>query len=130
MKSNIYSILDQLLYENGELSLTRCLSCLGYIVFIIGSAYLLLNHLDWRSYDVFAAYTGGAGLGLQFGNKFINSKYNSPIGSFVGSMSNTFMPNSMNNNTPSSSFVSCNHMTTSCRSGSMAAEKNANIGKK
>lgn len=129
MKRHIESILDQLLYENGELSLTRCLSCLGYIVFIIGSAYLLLNHLEWGSYDVFAAYTGGAGLGLQFGNKFINSKYNSPIGSFVGPISSTLMPRPMNN-VPPAKFVESDHMNKAHTADLPTEEKNANIGKK
>ena len=126
MKRHIESILDQLLYENGELSLTRCLSCLGYIVFIIGSAYLLLNHLEWGSYDVFAAYTG---LGLQFGNKFINSKYNSPIGSFVGPISSTHMPRPMNN-VPPAKFVESDHMSKAHTADLPTEEKNANIGKK
>lgn len=71
-----------LLYENGQVSLTRFLSCVGYLAFIGGSFYMLSNNINWDSYDVFAAYTGGCALGLQFGNKFINSKYNSAPGSY------------------------------------------------
>ena len=52
-------------------------------LFAIGSFYLLINNINWAGYDVFAGYTGGGGVALQFGNKFINSKYNSAPGSYA-----------------------------------------------
>ena len=73
------------LYENGELSLTRVISLSGFILFALGSLYLLINNIDWSGYSTFAGYTGGGGAALQFGNKFINSKYNSAPGSYSSS---------------------------------------------
>lgn len=82
MSTRIINWLHGLLYENNTPSLTRFLSCIGYAAFIIGSFYMLINNINWGSYDVFAAYTGGVGFGLQLGNKFINSKYNSIAGGY------------------------------------------------
>lgn len=82
-------ILYDLFYEDKVLSLTRVLSCLGYSLFAIGSLYLMVNQIEWGGYDIFAAYTGGGGAVLQFGNKFINSKYNSAPGSYKQNCSST-----------------------------------------
>lgn len=76
-------ILNELFYENNSLSLTRLIAFGGYLLFAIGSFYLLINNINWAGYDVFAGYTGGGGVALQFGNKFINSKYNSAPGSYA-----------------------------------------------
>ena len=76
------TMLKDLFYENDTLSLTRVLAFGGFASFIGGSAYLMINNITWSDYTVFASYTGGAGLALQFGNKFINSKYNSLPGSY------------------------------------------------
>ena len=79
--SSAKRIISSCFFEDGNLSLTRVLAFTGYIVFIIGSFYLMYENKHWEDYSVFASYTGGGGLALQFGNKFVNSKYNSIIGS-------------------------------------------------
>ena len=78
----IKSCLVGALYEDGELSLTRVIALSGFILFALGSLYLLINNIDWSGYSTFAGYTGGGGAALQFGNKFINSKYNSIDGGY------------------------------------------------
>lgn len=70
----------EMLKENGVYSLTRVLPTLGYIVFIIVSITLALLGKDWRNYGEFAMATGGAVI-VQLGNKWINSRYNTPLGS-------------------------------------------------
>lgn len=75
-------ILQDLFYENSQVSLTRVLAFLGYVLFAIGSFYLMFNNYHWDGYEIFAIYTGGGGTALQFANKFINSKYNSTLGSY------------------------------------------------
>lgn len=82
------TMLKDLFYENDTLSLTRVLAFGGFASFIGGSAYLMINNITWSDYTVFASYTGGAGLALQFGNKFINSKYNSLPGSYEDANNN------------------------------------------
>ena len=79
--SSAKRIIGSCFFEDGNLSLTRVLAFTGYLVFIIGSFYLMYENKHWEDYSVFASYTGGGGLALQFGNKFVNSKYNSIIGS-------------------------------------------------
>lgn len=76
-------LFRQLFYECGIFSLTRLIAFLGYLTFMIGSLYLLINNIDWGGYPVFATYTGAVGAAVQTTNKFINSKYNSPVGSYV-----------------------------------------------
>lgn len=71
-----------MMYEDDMLSLTRVLSVSGYAAFLIGSIYLMVNNITWDGYSTFAGYTGGGGAALQFGNKLVNSKYNSAIGSY------------------------------------------------
>lgn len=75
-------LIEQLFYEDDAFSLTRLIAFLGYLIFIIGSLYLLINDIDWGGYPVFATYTGAVGAAVQTTNKFINSKYNSPSGSY------------------------------------------------
>lgn len=75
-------LIKQLFYEDGGFSLTRLIAFLGYLTFMIGSLYLLINNIDWGGYPVFATYTGAVGAAVQTTNKFINSKYNSPVGSY------------------------------------------------
>ena len=79
--SSAKRIIRSCFFEDDNLSLTRVLAFTGYLVFIIGSFYLMYENKHWEDYSVFASYTGGGGLALQFGNKFVNSKYNSIIGS-------------------------------------------------
>ena len=75
-------LIRQLFYEDNTFSLTRLIAFLGYLTFMIGSFYLLLNNIDWGGYPVFATYTGAVGAAVQTTNKYINSKYNSPVGSY------------------------------------------------
>lgn len=75
-------MLKDLFYEDGSLSLTRVIAFGGYFLFAAGSIYLLINNIDWGGYTTFSGYTGGGGAALQFGNKLINSKYNSIEGGY------------------------------------------------
>lgn len=83
MLEKLKVMLTELFYEDNVLSLTRLIAFGGYLLFAIGSLYLLVNNINWNGYDIFAGYTGGGGVALQFGNKFINSKYNSAPGSYA-----------------------------------------------
>lgn len=69
----------ELLKEDGVLSLTRVLTTLGYVTFLILSIYLALTGKHWANYGEFALATGGAVI-VQLGNKYINSRYNTPMG--------------------------------------------------
>lgn len=80
--NNIKKLLKELFYENNKLSMTLLLAFMGYFIFSVGSLYLLFNNIDWPGYITFASYTGGGGAALQFGNKFINSRYNSIAGGY------------------------------------------------
>lgn len=71
--------LLETLNEGGVLSLTRLLPVLGYITFLLVSIYLAMTGKTWGNYGEFSLATGGAIL-VQLGNKFINSKYNTPAG--------------------------------------------------
>ena len=73
-------MIKKLLYESGELSLTRSLAVAGFLAFLAGSFYLLWRGVSWGNYETFATMTGGGGLASQIANKFINSKYNSEPG--------------------------------------------------
>ena len=66
--------------ENGVLSLTRVIVALNYVLFIIGTAYLILTGTTWGNYEVFCVVTATGGAATQIANKFLNSKYNSPLG--------------------------------------------------
>lgn len=73
-------MIKKLLYEQGELSLTRSLAVAGFLAFLAGSFYLIWKGSTWGNYETFATMTGGGGLASQIANKFINSKYNSEPG--------------------------------------------------
>ena len=73
---------DGLFHENGSLSLTRVLSFLYFLFFVVITSYLVVMQQTWGSYDIFAAIIGGGGVAGQVSNKFINSKYNTAPGSF------------------------------------------------
>ena len=75
-------LFKQLFYEDDTFSLTRLIAFLGYLTFMIGSLYLLVNNIDWGGYPVFATYTGAVGAAMQTTNKYINSKYNSEVGTY------------------------------------------------
>lgn len=72
-------IMKEMLMENGVLSLTRVLPTIGYIAFILVSLVLAFTGKKWGNYGEFAMATGGAVI-VQLGNKWINSKYNTPVG--------------------------------------------------
>lgn len=72
--------ITEILKEGGVYSYTRILSLIGFIVFIIGSAYLIYKGLTWGNYETFATMTGGGSAATQIANKLINSKYNTPSG--------------------------------------------------
>lgn len=74
--------LKMLLYENGELSLTRVITVIAWAAFLVVSFYLVWTAQAWANYDTFAFMTGGGGATTQVVNKFINSKYNSAPGSY------------------------------------------------
>ncbi len=74
--------IRMLLYENGELSLTRVITVIAWAAFLAVSFYLVYTAQSWGNYDTFAFLTGGGGATTQVVNKFINSKYNSVLGSY------------------------------------------------
>lgn len=69
----------EMLKENNQLSLTRVLPTIGYAVFILVSLFLALTGKEWGNYGEFALATGGAVV-VQLGNKWVNSRYNTPHG--------------------------------------------------
>ena len=75
MKEQLLQFLRGLMYEPGGPSLTRSLSVIFAVAFLLGSFYLLLKGQHWDHYPDFAYITGGGGVGGQVFNKFINSKY-------------------------------------------------------
>lgn len=74
--------LKMLLYENNELSLTRCITVIAWAAFLAVSFYLVYTAQSWGNYDTFAFLTGGGGATTQVVNKLINSKYNSIPGGY------------------------------------------------
>ena len=78
----IVKYLKMLLYENDELSLTRCITVIAWAAFLAVSFYLVYTAQSWGNYDTFAFLTGGGGATTQVVNKFINSKYNSVPGGY------------------------------------------------
>lgn len=72
--------MTEMLKEDGVYSLTRVLPAIGYATFILVSITLAFTGKTWSNYGEFAAATGGAII-IQLGNKWINSKYNTPLGS-------------------------------------------------
>lgn len=74
--------IRMLLYENGELSLTRVITVIAWAAFLAVSFYLAYTAQSWGNYDTFAFLTGGGGATTQVVNKLINSKYNTAPGSY------------------------------------------------
>lgn len=66
--------------ENGVVSLTRIIVALNYVLFVLGTVYLIITDQTWGNYDTFAVITATGASATQLVNKFINSKYNSEIG--------------------------------------------------
>ena len=81
--------IKMLLYENNELSLTRCITVVAWAAFLAVSFYLVYAAQAWANYDTFAFMTGGGGATTQVVNKLINSKYNSVPGGYQQRGSNT-----------------------------------------
>ena len=75
-------ILEMLMYENGELSLTRTISVLFVLLFVGVTIYLVFFDFRWDHYETLATMAAGGGPMTQVANKFINSKYNSDIGTY------------------------------------------------
>ena len=73
--------------ENGVYSLTRVIVALNYVLFIVGTAYLIITGQTWGNYDTFCVVTATGGSATQLVNKFINSKYNTEIGKPLKGMS-------------------------------------------
>lgn len=70
------------MFENGGLSLTRVISLLFVLLFIGVTIYLVFFDFRWDHYETLAAMAAGGGPMTQVANKFINSKYNSGIGTY------------------------------------------------
>ena len=73
-------VIKFLLQENGQYSLTRVISAVLLLAFLVASFYLILKGQTWGNYSDFAVFCGGGGAASQVVNKFINSKYNTPAG--------------------------------------------------
>ena len=69
----------QMLKEENVYSLTRVLPTIGYITFLLISIYMVLTGKTWEHYTEFTTATGSAVM-VQLGNKYINSRYNTPQG--------------------------------------------------
>lgn len=80
--THLKGLANDILVENGEVSLTRVLTIAYFVAFVAITVYLVVNNLTWGGYDTFAAIAGGGGAASLVGNKFINSKYNSVQGGF------------------------------------------------
>ena len=72
--------MTNFLKEGEVYSFTRLLALIGFTAFLLGSAYLIYKGTTWGNYETFATFTGGGGIASQVANKFINSKYNTPLG--------------------------------------------------
>mgnify|MGYP000687358167 FL=1 len=70
------------MFENGGLSLTRVISLLFVLLFIGVTIYLVFFDFRWDHYETLATMAAGGGPMTQVANKFINSKYNSGIGTY------------------------------------------------
>lgn len=72
--------ISNVLKESGEYSLTRLLSVVGFLAFLMGSFYLIIKGTSWSNYETFASLTGGGSAATQIANKLINSKFNTASG--------------------------------------------------
>ena len=88
----IKNFIEGLLFENDEVSLTRMIALMGYVLFAGVSIYLIATHTNWDNYATFASYTGGGGAAVQLVNKAINSKWNSKPGSYNPASDSTTAP--------------------------------------
>lgn len=60
--------------NDGRVSLSKVLSTIGYMTFIILSVYLALAGKTWGNYGEFALAAGGSIL-VRFADKCINKRY-------------------------------------------------------
>lgn len=125
--NQIKIIMKGMFYENGLPSFTRVLALIGYLTFIIGSFYLMIKGIHWEDYSIFASYTGGGGVALQFANKFINSKYNSVIGSY---QQRDYCDNQYINNYNMNQQKASNMCNGSNTNNNFTYDKDPNIGTK
>lgn len=72
--------LKMMLYENNKLSMTNFMIFVSFVSFIFVSLFLLITQRQFAYYSEFSAFTAGGGMAAKFGNKFVNSKFNSPVG--------------------------------------------------
>lgn len=75
-------LFEMMMFENGSLSLTRVISLLFVLLFIGVTVYLVFFDFRWDHYETLATMAAGGGPMTQVANKFINSKYNSGIGTY------------------------------------------------
>lgn len=75
-------LFEMMMFENGGLSLTRVISLLFVLLFIGVTVYLVFFDFRWDHYETLATMAAGGGPMTQVANKFINSKYNSGIGTY------------------------------------------------
>lgn len=72
--------LRMMLYEKDKLSLTNFMIFVSFMSFIFVSLYLMIMQIQFIYYSEFSALTAGGGMATKLGNKFVNSKFNSPAG--------------------------------------------------
>lgn len=75
-------IFQMLLYENGGLSLTRVIALTFVLLFVFVTVFLVYFDMTWGHFETLAAMATGGGPATQIANKFINSKYNSELGTY------------------------------------------------
>lgn len=75
-------LFRMMLFENGQLSYTRVISFSLLLLLIGVTLYLVITGHNWQHYETLASLTGGGSAVTQVANKFINSKYNSEVGSY------------------------------------------------
>ena len=75
-------LFRMMLFENGQLSYTRVISFSLLLLLIGVTLYLVTTGHNWQHYETLASLTGGGSAATQIANKFINSKYNSEVGSY------------------------------------------------
>jgi hypothetical protein len=75
-------LFRMMLFENEQLSYTRVISFSLLLLLIGVTLYLVATGHNWQHYETLASLTGGGSAATQIANKFINSKYNSEVGSY------------------------------------------------
>ena len=93
------------LKEYDQQSLTRIMSIVLLLFFMVVTIYLIYARFDWSSYEIFCVVTVGSGAGSQLFNKYINSKYNTNLGS-AGKPLNSGNNKKNNNGTAAKTIIS------------------------